>query len=271
VLDIIAESIATVRQEADDAYERQKRMLLEDASVVFSPSWSPALQRVVLHRCLLDDWTSKTTLQALGTVAEPEALQQAIADLDYLILGRAIGALHDALPNSGKTILLVPVHYLTLNQKRSRDEYVALCHKVPPAYRKFLLLEIYGIPAQATAGRLLLVSQAVQNYFNALVLSLPIATSGSTLLELSANGVYGVSVSLDEVHPGESQALHRYLAATKSANLRCFLHAIKTTGQLKQAVDAGIDYVSGEAVAPKTDAPRAAYAWKPLDSLMPRG
>jgi hypothetical protein len=37
-----------------------------------------------------------------------------------------------------------------------------------------------------------------------------------------------------------------------------------------QNIHLGVDFI-GEAVAPKTDAPRAAYAWKPLDSLMPRG
>ena len=264
VLDAVAKSLDAVRQEAEEAYERQRRMLLEDASAIFCPTWSPARRYVILHRCLLDDWTSRFTLQTLSAVAEAGALQEAVADLDYLLLGKAIGTLHSILPSANKTILLVPVNFLTLGQRKSRDQYVALCQKIPAAYRKFLLLEIYGIPPQTTAGRMLATSQGIQTFFNAVIFSFQ-STEVGILFELSANGVYGISITYDDLEEENLGLLERYVAAAKAANLRSFVYGVKTTGQLKHAIEAGADYISGEAIAPKTEAPRAAYAWSPLD------
>ena len=264
ILECIAASLDAVKQEATEAFERQRRVLLDDASVVFGPTWSPAQERIVVHRCLLDDWTSRSTLRSFETIAEPSELQQAIAELDYLILGRAISTLHGLLQSNSKAILLVPVNFFTLNQKKFRDDYLDLCRRVPRSYRKFMLSEIYGASSLTPVSRVIEISQVIQPFFNAVVVGLPVAGI-SKFFEIAASGIYGVSISLDELPAGGASVFQRFAAAAKAAGLRSFVHCARTTGQLKAMVEAGIDYIDGEAVAPKVEAPKSAYPWKPIE------
>jgi hypothetical protein len=264
LLDTITASLDAVKREADEILERQRRILLEEASVVFSPVWNPSGQSVVLFRCLLDDWTSRTTLQNLEKLSEPETLQRAIADLDCLILGRAIQTLHGILQSNGKTVLLVPVNFQTLVQRTSRDEYLSLCHKMPKAYGKFLFFEIYGVPSQTPASRILQIAKTVQPFSNALVLSVPV-TAERVLFELGTSGVYGVAVSLEELAGGGASLLAKYAASANAAGLRTFAHGARTIGLAKSTVDAGFDYLDGDAIAIKVEHPKGAYRWNPLE------
>ncbi|TXH33133.1 MAG: hypothetical protein E6Q98_23025 [Rhodospirillaceae bacterium] len=264
MLECIAASLDAVKQEATESFERQRRVLLDDATVVFSPTWSPAQERIVVHRCLLDDWTSRSTLQSFETIAEPSELQRAIAELDYLILGRAISTLHSLLQSNSKAILLVPVNFFTLNQKNFRDDYLDLCRRVPRSCRKFMLSEIYGASSLTPVSRVIEMSQVLQPFFNAVVVGLPV-TGITKFFDIAASGIYGVSISLDELPASGASILQRFAAAAKAAGLRSFVHCARTTGQLTAMVEAGIDYIDGEAVAPKVEAPKSAHSWKPLE------
>jgi hypothetical protein len=265
LLETIAASIESVKQEAEDVFERQKRLLLEEASVVFAPVWSPSGQSVVLYRCVLDDWTSRTTLQNLSMFSEPEDLQRAISDLDYLLLGRAIQTLHRVLQSNGKTVLLVPVHFQTLAQRARRDEYLQLCQKMPRPYGKFLFFEVYGVPSQTPASRILQIIRPLQPHGNALIVSIG-ATEERVLFELGTSGIYGVTLSLDELSGGAS-LLPKYATAASAVGLRTFAHGARTIGLARAAVDAGFDYLDGEAIATKVEAPKGAYRWNPLETL----
>lgn len=264
LLEAVAASLDAVKQEAAEVFERQRRMLIKDATVVFSPCWNPARQSVVLYRCLLDDWTSQTTLQNLKTLSDAESLQQAIADLDYLILGRAIQTLHSILQSDGKAVLLVPVHFQTLSERARREEYLSLCRRMPKPYGKFVILEIYGVPSQAPTSRILEVVNAVRPYCNTLVVSVPV-TEDRSLHELGLMGIYGVAAALEELPEGSFGALAKYAAAAKAAKLRSFMHGARTIGLAKMAVEAGFDYIDGETIAPKTDMPKGAYRCNPLE------
>jgi hypothetical protein len=264
LLDTIAASLESVKQEAEEVFDRQRRLLMEEASVVFGPVWSRSRQSIVLHRCVLDDWTSRTTLQNLEKFSEPESLQKAISDLDYLILGRAIQTLHGILQSNGTAVLLVPVHYQTLAHKASRDEYLTLCNKMPKPYVKFIFFEVYGIPSQAPASRVLQIVKAVQPHGNAVVVSFPIAAERN-LFDLGSSGVYGVALALDELGGSGPGPLAKYAAAANAAGLRTFAHGARTIGHAKASIEAGFDYVDGDAIAVKVPAPRGPYRWNPLE------
>lgn len=264
LLETIAASLESVKQEAEDVYERQRRLLLEEASVVFSPVWNPARRSIVLYRCLLDDWTSRNTLQNLATFSEPEVLQQAISDLDFLILGRAIHTLHSVLQSNSKTVLLVPVHFQTLAQKARREEYLSLCQKMPKPYSRFLLFETYGVPSQAPTSRVLQVVKALQPFGNGLVVSVPL-TEDRALFELGTSGIYGVTAALPEIAGNGSGPLAKFVTAATAAGLRTFANGARSIGVAKAAVEAGFDYIDGEAIASKAETPKPAYRWNPLE------
>lgn len=261
LLDAIAASLDNVNREVEDAVQRQRSMLLERASAVFCPVWATARQTVALHRCRLDDWTSKSTLQNLQAMTDPESLQQSIADLDYLLMGRAIEMLHSIMQANGQAILLVPVHYQTLALRTHRAEFLTLCQRVPVPYRRYLLFEIYGVPSQAPNTRLLQLAKTLQPFCHGTILSLP-PTALHRLFEIGASGIYGVAASSEDLNGSESATLTKYVAAAKAGGLRTFLHGARTIGLAKKAIDAGFDYIDGEAVAPKASRPRTAYPLK---------
>jgi hypothetical protein len=261
LLDAIAASLDNVSREVEDTVQRQRRMLLDRASAVFCPVWATTRQTVALHRCRLDDWTSKSTLQNLQALTDPDSLQQAIADLDFLLLGRAIEMLHSVMQANGKTILLVPVHYQTLAQRAHREEFLSLCQRVPSAYRRYLLFEIYGVPAQAPNTRLLQLAKILQPFCHGAIVSLP-PSALHRLFEIGTSGIYGIAATQEDIGSVAAGVMAKYVAAAKAGGLRTFLHGARTIGMVKKALDAGFDYVDGEAVAPKTAHPRAAYPLK---------
>jgi hypothetical protein len=266
VLDTVMATLDAVKEEAELIYERQRRELLVMASVDYCPIWQPSSKSVVLYRCGLDKVTSRSTLENFKLMSEGDMLQSAIADLDYFIMGRAVGTLHTALQRNARTALLIPIHFRTLNDKKRREEYLSLCERIPKSYAKFVVFEIDEIPEGTPISRVMEVSSTIRSYVNALVLSIPLERD-QTLFDAGTRGIYGVALDLHGHHHSNAglSRLRKYAAAAKAAGLRSFVHHADELALARDAVEAGIDFVDGEAIGAPTDVPKGAYRWRPTD------
>jgi hypothetical protein len=126
--------------------------LLRTASIRYKPVWSPSKKVVALHRAVLDEDTGRRTMQRLSSLSSVDEMLTVLFELDCLILGHAASGLHDLVGNGGRTQLIVPVNFNSLNLGTRRKRYLKLCADIPSAYRRFLLFEICDIPPEKQSG-----------------------------------------------------------------------------------------------------------------------
>lgn len=260
--EVLAEALRKVRQEAEEASKSWRRALLRDALVIYSPIWQPDRKAVSGYRCIVDETTGKNALRQLATVSSPEEVRSALADLDCLILSRAVEGLHSLLQESGKAQLFIPVSYYTINDKAHREMYFSLCNGIPEPYRQFIVLEMHGTAAGAPVSRIVELALLLKRYTHAVVVEAQAASP--RLLELGTGGIFAISVNAAGLGgtPSElTSQLARYATIAKSANLKLVVHGADTVGLADAAEKVHADYISGKAVAPVCDKPKTAYHW----------
>lgn len=262
LIDVLADSLKKVREEVEAARRTWHDTLLRDASIVFSPVWNARNQTILMYRCLLDDLTGKTTLRRIATLSDPEEMHSTLADLDCIILSRAVAALHDLLQKEEKAMSLIPVNFATLNDKACRDSYLRLCKDMPAPYRQYILFEIHGITAGVPTTRVAELMQYLQPHCKAVVLEAPL--NEGRLGQLDGTGIFGISVQLHQPLDGEAATrLAKCVAAAHAHKLHTLAHGADTMGLARAAVKVGVDYIGGKAIAPPTDRLRSAHHWVP--------
>lgn len=268
LIDVLAESLHAIRKEAAEAYQRHRAALLRDAEIFFRPVWQVSQKSVGLYRSVLDERTGRSSLDYLRSLSTPEEIQNAMAELDYLIFSQSIKALHRLLQSNIKARFLVPVHFNTVNLKPLREEYLRLCHTVPESYRSFCVLEIYGVPNGTPSSRLRELVPPLRSACDAIVFELPMTER--TVEDFRAAGLLGFSADIRMFNDHSTSLVQRFSRATRAATdagLQTIAHGADTLGLVHEAMRAGFAHVSGQGVAPTTDRPRGVYSLNPAGAV----
>ncbi len=266
LIDALAGSLRQIRTEVEEAQQAWRRILLRDANIVYSPIWNPRNRTVLLCRCLLDDLTGKATLRRIETLSLPEDLRSTLADLDCVILDRAVRAVHQLVQRDEKMIAVVPVNFHTLNEKSSRDSYLRLCKDMPSSYSQFIMLEVHGMTTGVPPGRMVELCQYVRPYCKGIIIEAP--SSKWDVTELNAANVFAISVQLDQDADAElRQRLEKLVNSVQARGFHSMAHAADTMGLARMAVRTGVEYISGKAVALPLEALKGGYHWTPATAL----
>ncbi|MGP1396865.1 MAG: hypothetical protein ACTS3R_15260 [Inquilinaceae bacterium] len=260
VLDRVARSLEQITQTAEQTFERRRNALFAQANVIYSPICDQRKQTIVMNRCLLDDTSSRQPLENLLSLAEGPKVVKVLADIDGFLLGCAIRDLHTLLQVNDRVMFVVPVNFYTLKVPATRDAFVALCQKMPEAYRQYVMFEITGVPPKTTASRLANPIESILPYGYGVIVEMP--PGGMAIGELVSIGAFGVSITLPSGAESFDDAAMTSLNTAFALGLRTMVHGIGTAGLIQAAIDAGLYYLDGNAVAPKTDTPKGARKLK---------
>jgi hypothetical protein len=264
LIDILAESLRKVREEADRAAKQWRHALVHEATVVYGPLWRPKARAVPIFRCLLDDATGKIALDRLRTLSGIEALLETTSELECVMFSRAIQALHALVQNNGTAALVVPVSFHTLNERRLRERFTALCRDMPDAYRQFVIFELRAVPAGVPDIRLVEMVQQLKPLGKSVILEMQL--DEQRVKHMTGIGLFGVALDVAPFAGGNTNLelyLARYARHAKSANLNTLVHGVSTLGLADAALKAKFDYIGGDAIAHALDAPKSAYHWNP--------
>lgn len=257
--DQLVESLEEIRCEADEAVTQRRAALIRDAQILFRPMWYAKKDVVSLYRCMLDGESGNSAIEHLKVMSSPEELQEALAELDCLVLARGLKALHALLQKQATAIFVIPVHFQTVAEKTQRGEYLKLCESIPPAYRKFVSFEVYGIPAETTSSRIEQIVGILQPFCKALAVEVP--AGFARLGELGTANLWAISFNLDG--KADAEALKFAVRIVHSQNLRAIAHGVNTYGQLGATLEAGFDYAEGAAVIASVEIPRGTFNFRP--------
>lgn len=260
VLDRVAKSLEQIKQDAEQTFEHRRNALFARANVIYSPICDQRKQTIVMNRCLLDDTSSRQPLNNLLSLAEGPKVVKVLADIDGFLLGCAIRDLHALLQVNDRVMFVVPVNFYTLKVPETRDAYIALCEKTPEAYRQYVMFEITGVPPKTTASRLANPIESILPYGYGVVVEMP--PGGMAIGELVSIGAFGVSITLPSGAESFDDAAMTSLNTAFALGLRTMVHGVGTAGLVQAAIDSGIYYLNGNAVAPKTDTPKGARKLK---------
>jgi hypothetical protein len=263
LIDTIANSLRQVRNEAVNAARVWREHLLRTASIRYKPIWSPSKRMVALHRAVLDEETGRRTMQRLSSLSSVDEMLAVLFELDCLILGHAASGLHDLVGSGGRTQLIVPVNFNSLNLGPRRKRYLKLCEDVPSAYRRFLLFEICNIPPGTTGGRVLDLIVPLNRYAHGTIIEASVS-SAVDLVDSAGSAIMGVVTRADQFSGTAvevSARLKRLVTDLKARNLKVFLHGANSPEMVRAAITTGIDCIDGSCVADLTRELKTLYPW----------
>jgi GGDEF domain-containing protein len=263
LIETIAKSLRQVRDEAENAAKVWREHLLRTATIRYKPVWSPKKEVVAIHRAGLDEDTGRRTMQRLSSLSSVDEMLTVLFELDCLILGHAASGLHELVGRGGRTQLIVPVNFNSINLGTRRKRYLKLCADIPSAYRRFLLFEIRDIPPGTPAERVLDLIVPLNQYAHGTVIEASVS-SAVDLVDGVGSAIMGVVTRADQFSGAVADVrarLKRHVKDLKARNLRVFLHGVNTPELVREASATGIDWIDGSCVANPTRELKTLYRW----------
>ena len=245
------------------AINRHSIPALRFAGALFQPLWSNQDSGGTKNRCLLDTLAGAAASKHLEEIEELEDLVGALANLDCVLFAKSVEGLHQALGDTKRATIIIPVHFQTLATEQ--QEFFDIAGTLPLAYRRFVLLDLIGIPTATTSRELLKALKMGRTVTDRIVLQM---SPDDHRMDQNVRGlIWGASINMGELDsddPRAVQELARFALTAAEHGLHSFAFGANTLGKATIVVEAGFDYVGGAAVANTVPIPRPHANFKPL-------
>lgn len=176
------------------------------------------------------------------------------AQNDAAVLVRVKQVLRQTIESGLGALMILPVHFWTLENQGLRGAYLEALSNVPAPHRQFLLFEVRQIPADASRFRLGEALRYLRGRCRNALARVPITESG--LSRYKTAGFFGLTV--EQPQGGDqrvSKVLDKLAGAAEAAHLHLHMTGLSRRALLLPAITAGFEYLSGPAVAPIIPSP----------------
>jgi hypothetical protein len=258
-------ALEQIRLEVESAAkDRSFGRILKQSSIFFQPIWASQEHGKTQNRCVLDPLSGTAVSKYLEEIDDREEMLEALANLDCIIFTKSVEGLHRALKVMKRATVLVPVHFHTLTGELNLD-LVSLGASAPASYRKFLVLDVIGVPASAGVRELVRAAKVANQITDRVVFQ--ISPTEQRVTENFLELLWGVSHNLGDLNaedPAVQRELVRFTACAAEAGLQSFAYGVSTLGRAMGAVRASFDYVGGSAVHNTVPVPRPQSRFSPI-------
>ena len=223
---------------------------------LFQPVWDTQNKLLSTYLCVTpDEVASEPTCMAAGAdLAEVDGDAVAAFDLNKLL--NAADMLDELVRNYFQLFVSTTVHAETMGSPRLRRQYLHVLRRIPENLRKFLILQLYGLPAGIAAGRIVECVTALRPNCGAILVETGL--DPADVAKFAGIGVHAVGADLRTVSPSEQRLfgdLARFAAEADKHRLWTFLTGVTKSSQIIGATAAGIRYLSGRRVGPASEVP----------------
>lgn len=264
----VGDDLAWIEEPVDHAPAPLK---LEFSSILV---WHAAKKKVAFQFCDMSICTDDKDLP-YAMLLQQELPNELVELVDRSVLRKVKQDLQEQRAAGSRRIIGVPVHYSTL-YSRACYPYLELCRSIPNEWRKTLIWEAVKAPIWTWESNLFGILGPLKAIGR--VLFLRVDPSGSTFSDVLRNlrhaqaaGVHAVGLDLDDFTGTTAeliQKMEKLASNAKYSNLRTYVYGVSSHELLSAAVNAGIDFVSGNAIAGSAGV-RAASSEK-LEAALPR-
>lgn len=257
-------SLTAIRDAVNtSAIKRHSIPALRYAGALFQPLFSNRDFGRTKNRCVLDTLAGAAAAKHLEEIEHLDDLIEALANLDSVLFAKSIEGLHHALGDVKRATIVIPVHFQTLASRQ--PDFMDLALTLPLAYRKFVLIDLIGVPTAATKGELLRAVQTGRSIADRVILQL--SPWDHRMDQQMRTMIWGISISLSELDSddrGIAQDLARFAMSAAEFGLYSFAYGANTIGKAAVVVNSGFDYICGTAVHSTVPTPRPHSRFTPL-------
>lgn len=247
-----------------------------DVHTTYLPLWSVARKSVGLYLCR-SHVTSGDRTMAAGSPVDAEAELNLAAIIDRITLRRAKAALQGIADRGLSCLLVVPVHFSTLNRPGAAESYLPVCHGIPQELRRMIVWEIRKAPVDGWSTQVQRVIAGLQPLGRAVFVLCELKSFTSPLLHrlfgrLAGEHVQGIGIDIASCDGSEDDLaadLERFAAAAAKHGLSPYAHGVHSLSVSTAAICAGFEHISGKVVAEPLEAPDGLHD-KPLATLYAR-
>lgn len=245
------------------AINRHSIPALRYAGALFQPLWSSRDAGGTKNRCLLDTLAGAAASKHLEEIEGLEDLIGALANLDCVLFAKSIEGLHQALGDIKRATIIIPLHFQTLATEQ--QEFFDIAATLPLAYRRFVLLDLVGVPTATTSRELLKALKMARTITDRVILQM---SPDDHRMDQNVRAlIWGASMNMAEYYSEDTrgvQEITRFAFKAAEHGLHSFAFGANTLGKATIVVEAGFDYVGGAAVASTVPLPRPHANFKPL-------
>ncbi len=234
-----------------------------DMKFYYWPVLQPAVSAINSYRLTSEILLDNTfwSIEELPEELEPST----IAGFDRLLLRRAIVDLLDSRDKGLLNIIIIPVHFSTLNISSQRQAYVRICAGIPKDMRKLIMWEIISSGAGLWHSQLQNAVSAVKRFGRLVALEMDSKNPRFTDLKAIGMDVVGFNCQAMEISSGDART--RFANFRKRADqvgLRSYAFGIQSKPIFSAVLNAEFDFVAGTFVAENVPHPKGAYEYDGL-------
>ncbi len=219
--------------------------LPNDIDLSFHPVWDAQYQVIRAYRCAVQR-------KYLGSVTQsPVDDARELTQITLGTLDHVSEVLHSHLQRNERFIVNAPVSYAALTSPLARMEFTAACRRLSCSLRPHLVFNIEDLPVGAPQSRIVELVTTLVPFCRAVIVTVPWRERQLDIYRVI--GLKAIGLGLDRVPQcmamSEIERLCRYAARNR---LVVFLDEVQNLDVLRGALDAGVMWLSGPAIAPPT-------------------
>jgi hypothetical protein len=218
-----------------------------DVAVAYAPVWDSEFQVIRAYRC-----QSRDGHHQHGPENSDQRIR-AVTDLTLTLLERGTAELDRHLRRGERFVLALPVSYEVLLNPLSRMAFLSRCRALPADMRPYLAYTIKDLPPGIPQPRVADLVSILHAFCGAVLVRAPRRVKFDVF---RASGVKALGLSLGGMHPDDYQVeLGNLAAEARRSGLIAFAEHVDSEEALRVALDRGVRWLSGTAVAPATSEP----------------
>jgi hypothetical protein len=230
---------------------------LESLGVAFHPVWHAKNNLITAYHCALTRDGRPLRNQDTLEILPHDSPVLAIAKMDATLYGRAVKAMQFLLSEGMKAVLIVPVHFSTVDRLRYMGALLETGGNPPDEAKKLMVFELMDLPTEMSRFRLREPVNYLRTRARALIAR---AGFGQTDFDLYKEfNFHGVSVNLNDYDFPEARILKNFdtfAAMAEKHKLQSFVNGISRTSLAVGAMAAGFTYIEGTAISEPVDNPK---------------
>ncbi len=239
------------------------RHVISTLKMRFHPMWHVANKLITGYRCMFTLRGHQVTVRDAGRLLREAVDEVVYAKIDMAMCENAIHGLQSLLQHGQKALMIIPVHYSTLEQARFLAPFVDTIAKAPDDAKKLMVFEILGVPTGLSRFKLHEPLSHLRTRCRGIVVRTGADFSNFEMYrEL---GVHAVGLDAHEYRSWKEQKLITFLeqfgTLAQRYRLHSFVHSVPTNSITVAAVASGFTYVDGPAIAADIDSPERIHTF----------
>ncbi|MBY0510910.1 MAG: hypothetical protein K2P94_12280 [Rhodospirillaceae bacterium] len=230
---------------------------LESLGVAFHPVWHAKNNLITAYHCALTRQDRRLQAQDAFEILPSDSPVLATAKLDATLYGRAVKAMQYLLSEGMKAVLIVPVHFSTVDRLRYMGALLEAGSNIPDDAKNLMVFELMDLPPDMSRFRLREPVNYLRTRVRALIAR---AGFGQTEFDLYKEfNFHGVSVNLNDYSFPEARILKNFdtfAALAEKHKLQSFVNGISRTSMAVGAMASGFTYIEGAAISEPVDNPK---------------